>query len=1001
MRLVSVSVRNYRIHRELTVAFDPSRTLIGGPNESGKSTLAEAVHRALFLGARGSNRLITAMRSDLHPGHPEVELTFEAGGRTCTLRKRFGGSGSTSLVIGHGATLTGDEAEAELAGLLGSDPDRSLGDRQTQWSHLWVWQGSAGDDPAGQATAQRDGLLRRLQEMGGGALLETDLDTRVANSFMEAAGEFFTQRDQPRAGSDLARASEDLTQAERDLESARGKVRDLESAATDLESATRGLESAAAILEGLERERRSLEEKERALGELRLREGEEARAAEEAARHHGELQDADRRIGLLRREVADLEEALLPLRREIGILKAAADASGGEATRSEREHREGAEAERQARLRHDLALVSLRLLEKREEHRRLREREEQARLLGEEQKDLETRAAGLPAVDQAAFRRLAKLQQEWLGARAALEAMAAGIEVVQSDLPVVAGGRHLGIGGKVIVTEETDLWLGDTVHLRLSPGGGTSLAEARSREAELQGGFQAALDGVGLGSLEDASASLARREEIAARLASIRDRLDGMEAGSLEQDLAAARREEVAAGADLDRLHVLVPGLPLPESREEARDLADRLKEDFRAAEDRVNGLRAAAEEARAHREALWGKLAGRQDAVAEQERRITGLTANLDLLLRTHGQDAERIPALVQAERAEATAAHRRDATRREIAALQPELLAREGERIRRAVEAKTRERNDLQQRAADARAMLRSDGSVDPRGLLAAAEERRRTAAARRDAVDRRARAVKRLADLFTAQRQTLAAKFTQPLSDRISGYLACIFGPGAEAGLQFGERGFSGFCLHRPEIGDRTFTYDALSGGTREQTAAAFRLAMAEVLAADHGGCLPVVLDDAFAYSDPERVGQLQRMLDLAATRGLQVIVLTCNPDDYAGLGARQVVLPPGGRGRAPAPAPPAGPVGPGEEGDDSPPPPPGLFADAPGVEREFLARLAAMGGSAGNKALRDALGWDEATYGRVKERLLAAGHLLAGRGRGGSVALPSDGGAPDVG
>ena len=66
------------------------------------------------------------------------------------------------------------------------------------------------------------------------------------------------------------------------------------------------------------------------------------------------------------------------------------------------------------------------------------------------------------------------------------------------------------------------------------------------------------------------------------------------------------------------------------------------------------------------------------------------------------------------------------------------------------------------------------------------------------------------------------------------------------------------------------------------------------VAEVLAADFDGCLPVVFDDAFAYSDPERVNRLQRMLDLAATRGLQVIVLTCNPVDYVALGAKTVTL-----------------------------------------------------------------------------------------------------------
>lgn len=77
-------------------------------------------------------------------------------------------------------------------------------------------------------------------------------------------------------------------------------------------------------------------------------------------------------------------------------------------------------------------------------------------------------------------------------------------------------------------------------------------------------------------------------------------------------------------------------------------------------------------------------------------------------------------------------------------------------------------------------------------------------------------------------------------------------------------------------------------------KERRLAAVRLAIAELLAVDHDGSLPIVFDDAFAYSDPDRVSTLQRMLDLGASRGLQVIVLSCNPSDYAGLGARSVVL-----------------------------------------------------------------------------------------------------------
>jgi type I restriction enzyme M protein len=56
-----------------------------------------------------------------------------------------------------------------------------------------------------------------------------------------------------------------------------------------------------------------------------------------------------------------------------------------------------------------------------------------------------------------------------------------------------------------------------------------------------------------------------------------------------------------------------------------------------------------------------------------------------------------------------------------------------------------------------------------------------------------------------------------------------------------------------------------------------------------------------------------------------------------------------------------------------------------------ELKFIDTLREFGGSAGNKTLRAALGWQEATYDRVKNALLDGGRIVPGRGRGGSVGL----------
>ena len=42
------------------------------------------------------------------------------------------------------------------------------------------------------------------------------------------------------------------------------------------------------------------------------------------------------------------------------------------------------------------------------------------------------------------------------------------------------------------------------------------------------------------------------------------------------------------------------------------------------------------------------------------------------------------------------------------------------------------------------------------------------------------------------------------------------------------------------------------------------------------------LPVLFDDAFANSDPERQAGVYRMLQKASEQGLQVILLTCDPE-----------------------------------------------------------------------------------------------------------------------
>jgi uncharacterized protein YhaN len=105
--------------------------------------------------------------------------------------------------------------------------------------------------------------------------------------------------------------------------------------------------------------------------------------------------------------------------------------------------------------------------------------------------------------------------------------------------------------------------------------------------------------------------------------------------------------------------------------------------------------------------------------------------------------------------------------------------------------------------------------------------------------------------------------------------------VFPEPPRASLRYDARG--GFQGLEWRLGEEAaFDFAVLSTGAREQFAAALRLAMAEVLAEAYDGCLPLVFDDAFAHTDPERQRGVHRMLAEAAEQGLQVILLSCDTE-----------------------------------------------------------------------------------------------------------------------
>lgn len=893
MRLLSLIVRNYRVHKNLTVTFDPSRNLIGGPNECGKSTLAEAIHRALFLRAKTGGGIHKEMVSTHVGGDPEVALAFEAAGVRWDLEKRFAGPKGSTRLSGTGmATLKDDEADAKLSEILKTESGGRANASQlaATWSHLWVWQGSSGQDPSDHASAHKDTLVNRLQTDGIAAVMQSAADQRAREAIAAGYDELFTATGRPKAGSKPETARGQLADAEAALARTQETAARLEQAVADHARAEKDLADADAVLPGLKEQRRATEAKLIQVGDLKREEETRLRALEAATATRDQIAKADHKLRELQQQATAARLALQPAEDREAALTAAEHSALAGSKSAETTHRDAAETVRRIRLRHDLATAQVAAFEKSESHRHLATRAAEADTLRAEITDLRARHSQVPPLTAKELAKLRQLERDSSQAAATLAAIATGIELLRTDTIVTLDGQDLTIGGSRILTDTCELAIGAGTSLRIRPGGGGSLADARLRAEAAHSAWSAALARHALRDLDHAATAFEQRQSLEQQVAQLETRWQALGGADLTSGLAAATTALAAAQADVRRRRVILgpdPDFISPTDLTAARDLVAATREKLTAAEAAEAAARRRADQARTRHEAANQAIQDHRFQLTAARQTLRDLETGIKVLEDTHGTAAARQLALAEATHAAQQAADQLAITRAAIAALAPDSLTADLDRFTRAITQQESRRREAETQRLIARDRLSLDGSSDPEADLCHAQARCQAARELHASEQRRAKAIEKLHLLFSSSREAIDRALVQPLADRIAGYLQCLFGPGATVRVDLSDTGIAGLDLIRP--GDPAFGFASLSGGAKEQVAAATRLAMAEILAADHDGCLPMVFDDAFAYTDPARVQALQRMLDLAAIRGLQIIVLTCTPADYTGLGA----------------------------------------------------------------------------------------------------------------
>jgi hypothetical protein len=223
-------------------------------------------------------------------------------------------------------------------------------------------------------------------------------------------------------------------------------------------------------------------------------------------------------------------------------------------------------------------------------------------------------------------------------------------------------------------------------------------------------------------------------------------------------------------------------------------------------------------------------------------------------------------------------TAAGRVAALSEQLAAKAPEAVAAE---LTDAVEAAAtlRQRHgDVTRTLHEIAAQLTVFGTEGRRGKLDAAEMDREHARSEHDRVGARARAVQMLREVMTRHRDITKLRYVEPYRAELQRLGRPVFGPSFEVDVD------SNLCIQTRTLDGRTVPYESLSGGAKEQLGILARLAGAALVAKEDA--VPILIDDALGFTDPERLVKMAAVFDTLGERG-QVIVLTCTPARYDGV------------------------------------------------------------------------------------------------------------------
>lgn len=848
----------------------PGINLFTGPNESGKSTLVQAIRAAFF------ERFKSSTVDDLQPwgdtsAAPSIALDFLWQNQHWALNKRFLKQKRCDLSI-DGELFNGEEAEEKLAELLGYRFSGRGTSKAEHWGIpglLWIEQGSGqeihapvmhaadylksalGESLGEVASTNGETLINLVSQERAGLLTSTGRPTGVYAS----ARQQYADHESVLAGLDCDIAA---YQQQVDHLGELLQLQETDAAQPWLDYREQAVQAQVKLSEvqGWEQtQQRERQELQHCQDKQTLCRDQLTAFARQQADLSQRSQDKDLAIQAF--NALDAQRPLIDAR----LSQAKSDyQAADQALHQARQH------EHRHTLSHELNQLNQNLAE-------LGSRLEKSIIL---QTELQEQRALLQdnRIDKNALEPLRDLHQELGNIDIAQRAIATRLQFnLLPGQQIRLDDEILDTTGERLLVVPTNLDMPGIGTLRIQPGG-EDIADLARRRLTAQERLSACLSTLQVESIEQAELQAQQRQA----------RLDIISRHELLLDSLAARGvDELINRQTLDKqrqqaLKQQLAELPEPMADSSSLHIAESTLEQartqLRATEHQLSSFEknlSLAQQAVANTQAEWQKLQAAMQATARLEHEAALNKQLLELQSQAAGLQQSITSRQAQIDTA------------------RPEILRQDIQRYTHtaiALEKEARDRSLEIARLQSKLDTLGAHGLEEQRAEIALKFEQ---AKRRCNELQRHASALDLLLDLLKSKRQALTRRIQAPLQRHLDHYLQLLF-PLSRLSV---DENLSPEQLIRSANGRETHDeYLALSYGAREQMGLISRLAYADLLQAAGRPTL-IILDDALVHSDPQRLSHMKRVLFDAAQRH-QILLFTCHPDNWKDLGVMATTM-----------------------------------------------------------------------------------------------------------